>query len=195
MEWCDGPYHAAERADALVIITEWDAYRALDLRRLRRLMRGATFIDLRNIYKPEEVEAAGFAYHGLGLGRAVDGEGQRPAEGAAGPRQIASELPVLGHGNMEGRSGPSPVRCRFRPLGARASRAPRRINLPKAPSRPSAARRSRRRRSLRRMRIRSRVGQPTPDTARPAMEGCRRPAAAPRKRKGEAQGWVACLTR
>jgi UDPglucose 6-dehydrogenase len=94
VEWCDGPYHAAERADALVIITEWDAYRALDLARLRRMMQGRVFVDLRNIYKAGEVEAAGFAYHGLGLGRAVDGERQRPAEGAAGPRQIASELPV-----------------------------------------------------------------------------------------------------
>ena len=69
VEWCDGPYHAAEGSDALVIITEWDAYRALDLTRLRRLMQGTAFFDLRNIYKSAEVEACGFRHFGVGLGR------------------------------------------------------------------------------------------------------------------------------
>jgi UDPglucose 6-dehydrogenase len=66
--WCDGPYHAAEGSDVLVILTEWDAYRALDLDRLKSLMRGSTLIDLRNVYRPDEVEAAGFSYLGIGRG-------------------------------------------------------------------------------------------------------------------------------
>ena len=65
VEWCDGPYHAAERSDALVLLTEWDAYRALDLYRLKRLMRGGAFVDLRNVYKPNEVTAAGFDHFGI----------------------------------------------------------------------------------------------------------------------------------
>ncbi len=67
VEWCDGPYHAAETSDALVLLTEWDAYRALDLFRLKRLMRGAAFVDLRNVYKPNEVTAAGFDHFGIGI--------------------------------------------------------------------------------------------------------------------------------
>jgi UDPglucose 6-dehydrogenase len=67
VEWCDGPYHAAESSDGLVLLTEWDAYRALDLARLKRLMRGDAFIDLRNVYKRGEVMAAGFGHFGVGL--------------------------------------------------------------------------------------------------------------------------------
>ena len=68
---CDGPYVAAEGADAVVLVTEWDALRALDLRRLASIMRQPVMVDLRNIYPPEEAEAAGFAWHGIGrLGRA-----------------------------------------------------------------------------------------------------------------------------
>ncbi len=68
--WCDGPYHAAEGSDVLVILTEWDAYRALDLDRLKSLMRGSSLVDLRNVYRPDEVEQAGFSYLGIGRGTA-----------------------------------------------------------------------------------------------------------------------------
>ena len=47
-------YHAAEGADALVIATEWEQFRALDLRRLRRIMKQATMVDLRNVYRADE---------------------------------------------------------------------------------------------------------------------------------------------
>ncbi len=67
--WCDGPYHVAEGSDALVILTEWDAYRALDLARIKELMRGSTVIDLRNVYRPDEIEAASLTY--LGIGRSA----------------------------------------------------------------------------------------------------------------------------
>jgi UDPglucose 6-dehydrogenase len=61
-----GPYEAAEDADALVILTEWDQFRALDLDRIKLLMRKALVVDLRNIYRPAEMQARGFDYHGVG---------------------------------------------------------------------------------------------------------------------------------
>jgi UDPglucose 6-dehydrogenase len=62
----DTPYAAAEGADALVIVTEWDAYRALDLTRIAAGMRGNVLVDLRNIYRHDDVERAGFVHHGVG---------------------------------------------------------------------------------------------------------------------------------
>ncbi|PAX07769.1 UDP binding domain-containing protein [Sphingomonas lenta] len=61
-----GPYQAIEGADALAIVTEWDAFRALDLGRVKSLLNEPVLVDLRNIYNPHEVEAAGFAYTGVG---------------------------------------------------------------------------------------------------------------------------------
>ncbi len=64
--WCEGVYEAMEGADALVIVTEWNAFRALDLARVKRLMKAPVMIDLRNIYDPEEMSAAGFRYASVG---------------------------------------------------------------------------------------------------------------------------------
>jgi len=66
VELCKSPYEAAEGADAVVLVTEWDALRALDLKRLAHTMRGDVLVDLRNIYPPDEVESAGFVGHGIG---------------------------------------------------------------------------------------------------------------------------------
>lgn len=52
--YCDGPYSCAESADALVIVTEWEQFRALDLDRLKRVMAHPIIIDLRNIYEPQD---------------------------------------------------------------------------------------------------------------------------------------------
>ena len=60
---------AAEGADALVIVTEWDEFRALDLEDIARRMAGRTLIDLRNIYDRREAEEAGLDYRGIGRGR------------------------------------------------------------------------------------------------------------------------------
>jgi UDPglucose 6-dehydrogenase len=68
VEFGQSPYEIAEGADALVIVTEWDAFRALDLARIAAAMRSPVFVDLRNIYKPEEVERHGFSYTGVGRG-------------------------------------------------------------------------------------------------------------------------------
>jgi UDPglucose 6-dehydrogenase len=59
-------YDAIENADALVIVTEWNQFRNLDLCRIKKLLSGPWFFDLRNIYKPEEVQAAGLHYSGIG---------------------------------------------------------------------------------------------------------------------------------
>jgi UDPglucose 6-dehydrogenase len=66
-----GPYEAAAGADALVILTEWDQFRALDLDRIRETMRQPLVIDLRNIYRPAEMKASGFQYVGVGRGAGV----------------------------------------------------------------------------------------------------------------------------
>jgi UDPglucose 6-dehydrogenase len=60
------PYAAVAGADAMVILTEWDQFRALDLGRVAALMRGKTVVDLRNIYRPDEMRRHGFAYTSLG---------------------------------------------------------------------------------------------------------------------------------
>jgi UDPglucose 6-dehydrogenase len=66
VDFKDDSYAAAEGADALVIITEWDQFRALDLDRVKLLMNAPVLIDLRNIYKPEDVRARGFKYGSIG---------------------------------------------------------------------------------------------------------------------------------
>lgn len=64
--YCNDPYAVAEGAGAIALITEWDAFRALDLSRLKAAMAGDVFVDLRNVYEPEEARRAGFAYHSIG---------------------------------------------------------------------------------------------------------------------------------
>jgi len=63
---CDSPYAAAQGADAIAIITEWDAFRALDLARIKSVANAPVLVDLRNIYRPGDVRAAGFAYSSIG---------------------------------------------------------------------------------------------------------------------------------
>jgi len=68
--YCDGPYACAENADALVIVTEWEQFRALDLERLKDTMAAPIVVDLRNIYRPDEMAKLGFIYESVGrLGR------------------------------------------------------------------------------------------------------------------------------
>jgi len=66
VEMCDSPYAALEGADAVAIVTEWDAFRALDLARVKQLAKAPVLVDLRNIYRPEDVRAAGFTYTSVG---------------------------------------------------------------------------------------------------------------------------------
>jgi len=64
--YCDSPYSCAEDADALVIVTEWQEFRALDLDRLKQIMACPVLIDLRNVYRPEDVVRRGFLYDSVG---------------------------------------------------------------------------------------------------------------------------------
>jgi UDPglucose 6-dehydrogenase len=68
VEFKAGPYEVATGADILVILTEWDQFRALDLDRIKTLMRSPVLVDLRNVYRPEDLRQRGFTY--LSIGRA-----------------------------------------------------------------------------------------------------------------------------
>ena len=64
--YVENAYEACEGADIVVLFTEWNQYRALDLAEIKSRMKGNVFVDLRNVYSPKQVVAAGFEYHGLG---------------------------------------------------------------------------------------------------------------------------------
>jgi UDPglucose 6-dehydrogenase len=69
VDFADDAYVAAEGADAIVIVTEWDEFRALDLERIAASMRGKVLVDLRNVYDRSDAEEAGLIYYGIGRGR------------------------------------------------------------------------------------------------------------------------------
>jgi UDPglucose 6-dehydrogenase len=66
VNYCSGAYEAMSGADALLILTEWNEFRALDLKRVRQLLRQPVIIDLRNIYNLQDMARAGFAYTSIG---------------------------------------------------------------------------------------------------------------------------------
>jgi UDPglucose 6-dehydrogenase len=76
--FCPDAYAAARGADALVLLTEWNEFKQLDLRALRSLMRRPVFVDGRNVYDPETMAAAGFSY--FSIGRGTNGHGAPAAE-------------------------------------------------------------------------------------------------------------------
>ncbi len=63
---CGDPYAALDGADVIAIVTEWDVFRALDLNRVKDLVSAPVMVDLRNIYNPDDMRAAGFAYTSIG---------------------------------------------------------------------------------------------------------------------------------
>lgn len=69
VQWCDDAYATMDGADALAIITEWNAFRGLDLDRVKAAMKAPVMVDLRNIYEPDEMAEAGFNYHCIGRPR------------------------------------------------------------------------------------------------------------------------------
>jgi UDPglucose 6-dehydrogenase len=74
--YCDSAYACAEGADALVIVTEWEQFRALDLARLKQTMARPVVVDLRNIYRPDDMVHHGFTYVGVGRPGYASGEGR-----------------------------------------------------------------------------------------------------------------------
>jgi len=69
IEFASDAYEAAANADALVIVTEWDEFRALDLDKVAELLRGKVLVDLRNVYDRTDAEEAGLHYYGVGRGK------------------------------------------------------------------------------------------------------------------------------
>ena len=82
VDFRQGAYDAMEGADALVILTEWNEFRALDLKRVKALLRSPTVIDLRNIYKPADMAEAGFYYFSIG---------RRSVEPARGEQRVRAQ--------------------------------------------------------------------------------------------------------
>jgi UDPglucose 6-dehydrogenase len=66
VDFCDGPYHAVDGADAMVLITEWDQFRALDFDRVKKLLKSPLVVDLRNVYQPTDMDRRGFTYVSIG---------------------------------------------------------------------------------------------------------------------------------
>ena len=88
-------YACMEGAEALVIATEWDEFRALDLARVKALLKRPVLIDLRNIYRPDDMAARGFVY--ICVGRSAATVGPRPIEiGVAAPAPIAEQVVSVG---------------------------------------------------------------------------------------------------
>jgi UDPglucose 6-dehydrogenase len=87
VEWFSNALETAQGADVICVLTEWNEFRALDLKQLRRAMRGNVLVDLRNVYQASLAEAAGFVYRGVGRGRL-----RGPANGLA-----PESVPTLDH--------------------------------------------------------------------------------------------------
>ena len=66
--YCNNEYEVIKRADALVLLTEWNQFRRLDLEKIKRLLKRPIFFDFRNVYEKEEVEEKGINYYGVGIG-------------------------------------------------------------------------------------------------------------------------------
>jgi len=73
VDWCTDAYDAMTGADAAVIVTEWNQFRNLDLTRMKAVLRSPVVVDLRNIYDPGDMQAAGFAYSSIGRPRTLSG--------------------------------------------------------------------------------------------------------------------------
>ena len=72
--YCDNPYTVAEGADALILVTEWNEFKQLDMGRIARSMHQPVLFDGRNIYEPEKMRALGFTYRGIGRGYDANGQ-------------------------------------------------------------------------------------------------------------------------
>jgi UDPglucose 6-dehydrogenase len=82
IEYCDSAYDAADGADGVVIVTEWNQFRALELDELARRLTTPLVVDLRNLYKPAEMAAAGFRYVSIGRPEGRPGIAAAPTNGS-----------------------------------------------------------------------------------------------------------------
>jgi UDPglucose 6-dehydrogenase len=88
LHYCDDAYDTIAGADALVILTEWNSYRALDLVRVKGLLKAPNIVDLRNIYRPDEMAQLGYQY--ASLGRPQGAPGELPIASGFGVREVAA---------------------------------------------------------------------------------------------------------
>ena len=72
--YCDNPYSVSEGADALILVTEWNEFKQLDMHRIAQSMRHAVLFDARNIYDPAKMRELGFTYRGIGRGYDANGQ-------------------------------------------------------------------------------------------------------------------------
>ena len=79
VDWCEDAFSALDGADCLAVVTEWNEFRALDLARVKSLLKTPVVVDLRNVYRPAEMRDAGFDYYSIG--RAPVRAGRRVAGG------------------------------------------------------------------------------------------------------------------
>jgi len=68
VEYCDNPYAVARDADALILMTEWNEFKQLDMMRIKETMRQPILLDGRNIYDPKRMKETGFTFRGMGRG-------------------------------------------------------------------------------------------------------------------------------
>jgi UDPglucose 6-dehydrogenase len=102
VEMIEDPYECVRDADAVVLMTEWDSLRKLDLKRVRNLVRHPVFVDLRNAYRAGLVEKFGFSYTGIGLGveRTVT-DVQEMGRSLANPEMLPAMHRTLSHAQTE----------------------------------------------------------------------------------------------
>jgi UDPglucose 6-dehydrogenase len=72
--YCDTPYAVAEDADAVILVTEWNEFKQLDMQRIVKSMRQPVLFDARNIYDPSKMKVLGFQYRGVGRGYDANGQ-------------------------------------------------------------------------------------------------------------------------
>jgi UDPglucose 6-dehydrogenase len=98
-------YDTARGCDAVVIVTEWNEFRNMNLKKLKKVMRRPALCDLRNLYNPEEVVAAGLRYEGVGRGRAEPIAKPKKKKAPAAARTNRAPRLVNGHAGVAVRSG------------------------------------------------------------------------------------------
>ena len=121
IQYSRDPYECADGADALVIVTEWEQFRALDLDRLKREMACPVVIDLRNIYDPNELTKRGFLYQSIGRASL-----EAPTQGSPESRSEHSE-----HTRQQSQVPRDEQRHRYVPHDQRDGRRDRRASQPK----------------------------------------------------------------
>jgi UDPglucose 6-dehydrogenase len=68
VKFCKGPFEAAQGADAILVLTDWNEFKQVDFQKLRGIVKQPLLIDGRNMYDSQEMAEKGFAYHGMGRG-------------------------------------------------------------------------------------------------------------------------------